>query len=78
MLSLRSGLFLFYQEKRKSLSAAVSRGKIVQKAKPPPTPPEGGEFPPIALKPNDAKSSKTTVPLPACAGSDSYRMTIVL
>jgi len=27
MLSLRSGLFLFYQEKRKNLSAAVSRGK---------------------------------------------------
>ena len=26
MLSLRSGLFLFYQEKRKSLSAAASRG----------------------------------------------------
>jgi len=29
MLSLRSGLFLFYQEKRKSPSAVVSRGKTV-------------------------------------------------
>jgi hypothetical protein len=30
MLSLRSGLFLFYQEKRKSPSAAASRNKQKQ------------------------------------------------